>query len=143
MINRGRLSEARELIANELPSISFHPASISSVYHLYSLTGDSQSAQKSLISAVEGLCGQGSSVSDSEKFAAMMEIARLQRSLGNCEEASKVYQAILSNCELETAQRLTVIAKLVEALSHTEENGEKYMRSLSQVNNINKCIHSI
>lgn len=134
MILRGRLKEARELIANSISStISLYPASISSIYYLYEMVGDKNGAETFLSSVLRKLECSSGVVPASAMFASLSHIARLYRERGLCAAAASVYQTILSSCELNSPQRVVILAKLVETLSHTEEGPEKYVLRLPEV----------
>ena len=133
LILRGRLAEARDIIKNDMSTLALYPSAISSVYHLYDITGDSAGAAAYLSEVLSRLGDAPSNIPNSAVYSSLGHIARLFRERSMCEEAASVYQTVLSTCELDSAQRLVVSAKLVEALSCTSEGALKYLQRLPEV----------
>ena len=133
LIFRGLLNEARNIISNGITTIQYYPATVSSIYYLYELTGDLPAGEMYLSDVVSRL-ENISTLPSSTVFVTLGQIARLFRQRGMCNEASRVYEQILSTCELDSSQRLVTTAKLVECLSHTEDGAQKYMQRLPEVN---------
>lgn len=135
LILRKRYDEAREIIADKMSSIALYPSAISAVYHLYDLSGDSDGAASFLSGVLSRLESSSGAIPGPAVYASLGNIARLYRERGMCADAACVYQTVLSVCDLDSLQRLTISAKLVETLSHTQEGALKYLQRLPEVCN--------
>lgn len=133
LILRNKFAEARSVLSSDMSTLSYYPSTVSAIYALYELSGDGAAAQSHLADAVTVLTSDKHDVPSSCVYIALKNIARLYRECGMFAQAVGVYQSVLSTCELDESQRLSVLVKLIESLSHTPEGAVKYLQRLSEV----------
>ena len=133
LILRGCFEEARIVMESSLSTISLYPSTISALYYLFDISGDSAGAESFLSATLSRLESAPGSIPSAALYASLGFIGKLYRERDMCAQAASVYQTVLSVCELNGDQRVVVSAKLVESLSHTEDGAAKYIQRLPEV----------